>query len=112
MTEFMHLPEEEAQALREIMPPVELLQELGDFYKVFSEPTRLKILFMLKNRELCVFDIAQLLEMHSSAISHQLRILKQMSLVRNRREGKSVYYSLADGHIETILSQGLDHIEE
>lgn len=88
------------------------LYELADFFKIFADSTRIKILFVLKCSEMCVCDIAQLLNMTQSAISHQLRILKQMKLVKNRREGKTVFYSLADDHITTILSQGIEHIEE
>ena len=81
-------------------------------YRIFGDATRLKILYALKFSEMCVLDIAQLLGMSQSAISHQLRVLKQMDLVKNRRDGKTIFYSLADAHIVTILSQGLDHIEE
>ena len=74
--------------------------------------TRIKILCVLFQSELCVCDLAEVTGMTQSAISHQLRVLKQMDLVKNRRDGKTIYYSLADSHIVTILSQGLDHIEE
>ena len=73
---------------------------------------RIKILYVLLCSEMCVCDLAQILNMTQSAISHQLRVLKQMDLVKSRREGKTIFYSLADGHITTILSQGLDHIQE
>ena len=76
------------------------------------DSTRIKILYLLFESEMCVCDIAQMLRMTQSAISHQLRVLKQMDLVKSRREGKTIFYSLADGHITTILSQGLDHIQE
>ena len=88
------------------------MQDLAEFFKVFGDATRLKILYVLKCSEMCVYDIANMVGMSQSAISHQLRILKQMDLVKNRREGKTIFYSLADSHIVTILSQGLDHIEE
>lgn len=94
------------------MPPEQELQDLADFFKVFGDATRLKILNVLLCSEMCVYDIAALLGMSQSAISHQLRVLKQMDLVKNRREGKTIFYALADDHISTILSQGLDHIEE
>ena len=94
------------------MPEEERLKELADFYKVFADPTRIKILCVLLESEMCVCDLAEVLEMTQSAISHQLRVLKQMKLVKNRREGKTVYYSLADGHIQTIISQGMEHITE
>ena len=96
----------------EKMPPEEELQDLADFFKVFGDATRLKILYVLLCSEMCVYDISTILGMSQSAISHQLRVLKQMDLVKNRREGKTIFYSLADDHITTILSQGLDHIEE
>ena len=96
----------------EKMPPEEELQDLAEFFKVFGDATRLKILYVLLSSEMCVYDIAAVLGMSQSAISHQLRVLKQMDLVKNRREGKTIFYSLADDHIVTILSQGLDHIEE
>lgn len=94
------------------MPEEERLKELADFYKVFADPTRIKILCVLLESEMCVCDLAEVLEMTQSAISHQLRVLKQMKLVKNRREGKTVYYSLADSHIQTIISQGMEHITE
>ena len=94
------------------MPEAEKLFDLAEFFKIFADTTRIKILYVLMCSEMCVYDLAQLLQMTQSAISHQLRILKQMDLVKNRREGKSIFYSLADGHIKTILSQGLEHIEE
>ena len=90
----------------------EELQDLADFFKVFGDSTRIKILCMLWQSEMCVCDLAQSLSMTQSAISHQLRVLKQMKLVTNRREGKTVFYSLADGHIKTIMNQGLEHIRE
>lgn len=100
------------QKVREKMPEAELLNELADFYKVFGDATRVKILCVLLESEMCVCDLAELLSATQSAISHQLRVLKQMKLVKNRREGKTVYYSLADGHIQNIISQGMEHIQE
>ena len=88
------------------------LYALADLFKVFGDPTRIRILYALSAQELCVCDIASVLDMTQSASSHQLRILKQMKLVKFRREGKTVYYSLADSHVETILNQGLDHVLE
>ncbi len=96
----------------EKLPREELLNELADFYKVFADSTRVKILCVLLESEMCVCDLAEVLDMTQSAISHQLRVLKQMKLVKNRRDGKTVYYSLADGHIQTIISQGMEHITE
>ena len=100
------------EAVKEKMPAEELLNELADFYKVFGDATRIKILCVLLRSEMCVCDLAEMLGMTQSAISHQLRVLKQMKLVKNRREGKTVYYSLADGHIQNIISQGMEHIME
>lgn len=104
--------EELVRKVNDTMPPEEEMKELAEFYKVFGDATRLKILYVLLCSEMCVYDIAALVGMSQSAISHQLRILKQMDLVKNRREGKTIFYSLADSHIVTILSQGIDHIEE
>lgn len=109
---YINLDEDTIRKVDEKMPPEEELQDLAEFFKVFADATRLKILYVLLCSEMCVYDIATLLGMSQSAISHQLRVLKQMDLVKNRREGKTIFYSLADSHIVTILSQGLDHIEE
>jgi DNA-binding transcriptional ArsR family regulator len=88
------------------------MEDLALFYKVFADVTRIRILFVLLEGELCVRDLADALSMTQSAISHQLRFLKQMKLVKNRRDGKTVFYSLADGHIQNIISQGMEHILE
>lgn len=109
---FLHMDEKLQKEIEETMPPEEEIIDLADFFKVFGDATRLKILCVLKCSEMCVLDIANMLSMTQSAISHQLRVLKQMDLVKYRREGKTIFYSLADSHILTILSQGLDHIEE
>lgn len=103
---------EVVQKVLERMPEENLLSELADFYKVFGDATRIKILCVLLESEMCVCDLAAVLGMTQSAISHQLRVLKQMKLVKNRREGKTVFYSLADGHIQLIISQGMEHITE
>ena len=95
-----------------ILPSETELFALADFYKIFGDSTRIKILYVLYETELCVCDIAALLGMQISAISHQLRILKQARLVKFRRAGKAVYYSLADDHIHAILAQGMEHIKE
>lgn len=94
------------------LPEDEVLYDLAEFYKVFADSTRIKILYVLLKSEMCVCDISELLNVTQSAVSHQLRMLKQMKLVKYRREGKSVFYSLSDHHIELILSQGLEHISE
>ena len=94
------------------MPDEDELYDLAELFKVFGDSTRIKILFALFEEEMCVCDIADTLNMTQSAISHQLKILKQSKLVGNRREGKSVIYFLADDHVRTIIDQGLNHIEE
>ena len=110
--EYMHVHEHMVNKVNEVMPKGEDLQGLAEFFRVFGDSTRIRILYALSQSELCVCDIASLLSMGQSAISHQLRILKQMRLVKFRRDGKSVLYSLADSHIETILAQGMEHIRE
>lgn len=100
------------EKVKDTMPGEDTMRELADFYKVFGDATRIRILCILLQAEVCVCDLAELLGMTQSAISHQLRILKQAKLVKNRREGKTVYYSLADDHIQTIISQGMEHIME
>ena len=104
--------EKDADALLEGMLDEDILFDLADFFRLFGDSTRVKILYALSQSELCVGDIAELLSMTQSAISHQLRVLKQSKLVKYRREGKAVLYSLADAHVTTILKQGLEHIEE
>lgn len=103
---------ERVENTRELMPKEELLYDLAELYKVFGDSTRIKILFALYENEMCVCGIAELLNMTQSAISHQLRVLKTNKLVKFRREGKTVYYSLSDDHIFKILGQGLEHITE
>ena len=95
-----------------VIPNPQTLQNLADLFKVFGDPTRIRILYALSAQELCVCDIAEILQMTQSAISHQLRVLKQMHLVKFRREGKTVFYSLADDHVYTILNQGIEHVKE
>jgi ArsR family transcriptional regulator len=94
------------------MPEETQLYDLADLFKIFGDTTRIKILYVLFQAEMCVCDIAQLLSMGQSAISHQLRILKQAKLVKCRREGKTMFYSLADSHVRAIIDQGFEHIEE
>lgn len=89
--------------------PEELLINVADFFKIFSDKTRLKIVTVLLKDELCVCDIATVLEMSHSSISHQLRVLRQYKVVKNRKEGKVVYYSLDDSHINNIVNQGIEH---
>ena len=95
---------------RESMPDEEILLDLADLFKVFGDSTRVRIISALLHEELCVCDIAALLGMSKSAISHQLRALRQTKLVKHRKEGKVVYYSLDDEHVEAIFAQGLNHV--
>ncbi len=99
-------------AAKKNMPREEDLYDLAEFFRVFGDTTRVKIICALFSAELCVCDIAALLSMTQSAISHQLRILKQTRLVKYRREGKTVFYSLDDDHIKNIFAQGMEHISE
>jgi len=94
------------------MPEEEKLYDLADFFKIFGDSTRIKILMALDHKEMCGCDLAVLLNMTKSAISHQLKTLKQEKLVKYRREGKVVYYSLQDDHVKNILEIGLEHINE
>ena len=98
--------------VNETMPEETELYDLAELFKVFGDSTRIRILFVLFEAEVCVCDLAQVLQMTQSAISHQLKILKQNKLVKSRREGKSIFYSLADEHVRTIIDQGREHIEE
>ena len=93
------------------MPDKEIMEHIAELFKGFADPTRVHILTLLQQREeLCVTDIAEAVELSQSAISHQLRILKQMHLIKFRREGKNIWYSLADEHVKTILQMGLEHV--
>ena len=100
------------RGVKERMPEEETLYDLAELFKIFGDSTRVKILYALLQSELCVCDMAKLLEVSQSAVSHQLRVLKSSKLVRFRREGKTVYYALADEHVSRILSQGMEHITE
>ena len=108
----MHVHNDLVEKVRESLPDEELLYDLAELYKVFGDSTRIRILYVLFEAEMCVCDIATLLNMSMSAISHQLRVLKQSRLVKFRREGKTVFYSLADDHVRSIINQGLEHVEE
>lgn len=98
--------------VRKKMLDEDILFDLADIFKVFSDSTRVKILYALNIAEMCVCDIAVLLGTTKSAVSHQLRILKQSNLVKYRKDGRVVYYSLADDHVKTIFDQGIDHVCE
>lgn len=104
--------EEIVGQVRSKMPGEETLYDLAELFKIFGDSTRIKILWALDESEMCVCDLAFLLNMTQSAISHQLRVLKQAALVKNRREGKIVFYSLIDEHVKQIFDQGLIHISE
>lgn len=110
--EFIHAHEELAKSVLEGMPDENSLYELADLYKIFGDSTRIKILYVLFESEMCVCDMAVILNMTPSAISHQLKVLKQARLIKFRKEGKSVIYSLADNHVKTIIDQGIEHINE
>lgn len=98
--------------VKEQFPQDEMIFNLADFYKIFGDTTRVKILYALDKAEMCVCDISALLDMTVSAVSHQLKVLRESNLVKNRREGKIVYYSLADEHVKSILECGMEHISE
>ena len=98
--------------VREKLPAENDMQDLAELFKIFGDTTRIRILFVLFEAEVCVCDLAETLGMTQSAISHQLKILKSNGLVRARRHGKSVFYSLADSHVRTIIAQGWEHIME
>lgn len=108
----MHAHPESIEKIRENMPDEDTLIDLSELFKVFGDSTRIKILTALSCGELCVCDIGAAVGMTSSAISHQLRILKNARLVSFRRDGKTIFYSLADDHVGTMLSQGIEHISE
>ena len=110
--EFMHAHPDAIEKIRKNMPDDDKLIDVAELFKVFGDSTRIKILSALSDGELCVCDISTAVGMTSSAVSHQLKILKNARLVRFRREGKTVFYSLADGHVNTILEQGFEHINE
>lgn len=109
---YTHVHEETVRRVNEIMPGEEELFDLSELFKIFGDSTRIRILYVLFESDMCVCGIAELLGMTQSAISHQLAVLKKAKLVRYRREGKTIYYSLADDHVRTILDQGMEHITE
>lgn len=110
--DFMHAHEDIVEKVRRELPGEDTLYDLTELFRIFGDSTRVRILYVLFEAEMCVCDIAALLGMTQSAISHQLRALKQAKLVKYRREGKTIFYSLADDHVVTILAQGMEHIEE
>lgn len=110
--ECLHIHTEAVEAVKAHLPPDETLFELSDLFKLFGDTTRIKILYLLFEKELCVCDIATLLNMTQSAISHQLKVLKNSKLVKFRREGKVVFYRLSDNHVKSIIAQGMEHLTE
>jgi len=104
--------EAEVSRCRERMPEEGLLYELGDFFKTLGDSTRIRILSALISGELCVCDIAAVLDMSVSAVSHQLRVLRQSKIVRTRRDGKQIYYSVDDQHVGILFTVALEHIRE
>ena len=110
--EVLKVHQEAVKKLEEELPPEELLYDLAELFKVFGDSTRIKILYALFEAELCVCDIAQALGMTQTAVSHQLRVLKANKLVKFRKEGKNVFYSLDDDHVRRIIDQGMEHLGE
>ena len=106
------LHEDVVNEVKKKIPQDEMIYDLAEFFKVFADSTRMKIIYALMENELCVCDIANIVQTTQSAISHQLRLLKQSKLVKFRKEGKVVYYSLDDEHISQIVKKGREHIEE
>ncbi len=110
--DLIHAHEEVVERLQGAMPGEDTLYDLTELFRIFADSTRVRILYVLEVSEMCVCDLAVVLGMTQSAISHQLRALKNARLVKARRDGKTVFYSLADQHVKTILDQGLEHISE
>ncbi|MCI8739438.1 MAG: helix-turn-helix transcriptional regulator [Oscillibacter sp.] len=110
--DFIHAHEEIVERVRNQIPGEDTLYDLSELFRIFGDSTRIRILYVLFESEMCVCDIAALLGMTQSAISHQLRALKNARLVKARREGKTVFYALADDHVKTIINQGLEHVSE
>ncbi len=109
---YLHAQEDLVARVKEALPEDEVLYDLAELFKIFGDSTRVKLLYILSVSEMCVQDLAQLLGVTQSAVSHQLRALKASKLVRYRREGKTIFYALADGHVRTIIDQGLEHVAE
>lgn len=111
-SDFLAVHEDVVKRVLETQPEDEYLYDLAELFKVFGDTTRIKILYALLESELCVGDIAQILGLSQSAVSHQLRILKDSKLVKFRRNGKIIYYSLDDDHVRNMISMGMEHVEE
>ena len=110
--EFIHAHDEIVEKVQKEMPSEDTLYDLTELFRIFGDSTRIRILYVLFEAEMCVCDLANLLGMTQSAISHQLALLKRAKLIRPRREGRAVFYSLADGHVRTMLDQGMEHVNE
>ena len=110
--EFLAVHEDTVKSVREKMPSEEALYNLSDLFRIFADSSRIKVLYCLMDGELCVNDIAQILNFTQSSVSHQLRILKDAKLVKFRREGKIIFYSLDDEHVQQILSMGMEHLSD
>ena len=110
--DLKYVHDEIVQKVRQEMPDEDVLFDLNELFKVFGDSTRIRILYCLFASEMCVCDIATLLNMTQSAISHQLSVLKKSKLVKSRRDGKTIFYSLADSHVRAILDQGVEHVTE
>ena len=110
--DFIHAHEDVVEKVRQELPGEDTLYDLTELFRIFGDSTRVRILYVLFEAEMCVCDIAALLGLTQSAVSHQLRALKNVRLVKSRREGKTVFYSLADDHVKTIIDQGLEHVRE
>lgn len=110
--ESMTLPMEDVEKLVSSMPDEEKLIDLSELFKIFGDSTRIKMIYALSKMEICVFDLAQILNMSQSAVSHQLRILRNAKIVKQRKDGRQVFYSLDDYHVQYIFEAGLDHIKE
>ena len=110
--EFLVIHEDVVEKVKSELPPDEILYDLAELFKVFGDTTRIRIHYALFESELCVNDMAQLLGLSQTAVSHQLRVLKNNKLVRFRKEGKIVFYSLDDDHVRSIIEMGMEHVEE
>ena len=110
--EVMHIHEGELKSLSCELPSEEEMADMAELFKVFGDSTRMKILYYLSRHELCVCDIAEMLGVSQPAVSYQLKVLKGAKLVKNRRDGKEIFYSLADSHVETIIGMAKEHLEE
>jgi len=110
--DLVNVHEDLVKKVRSELPSEDTLYDLTELFRIFGDSTRIRILYVLSASEMCVCDIAALLGMTQSAISHQLKALKNARLVKSRREGKTVFYSLADSHVQTIIDQGMEHVSE